>query len=89
MPANARIDQCDTLSFECFRQGNYLFHSRSIFHQIQHRKTEHNNEVRAYRFADCTNHFKRKAHAVFIRATKLIGTLIGTRIQHLSDEVTF
>ncbi|MCY1401763.1 hypothetical protein D9M71_168860 [compost metagenome] len=88
VPADAGVDEGRTCRFDGLGQGDDLVPGAAAFHQVEHRQTEDDDEVRAHGLAHTADDLHRQAHAVIKAATPAVGTLVGVGGEELVDEVT-
>ena len=89
VPADARVDDRGPCGFDGLRQLHHLVMCGAIGHQIDHRQTVDEDEVRPYGGAHPAHHLHRQAHPVLVRSTPVVGALVGMGHEELVQEVTF
>ncbi len=89
VPANPGIDEGRTGPFDSLGQLHHLFPGAAAFHQVEHRQTEDDDEIRPDRLTHPPHDFHRQAHAVLVAAAPAVGTLVGVGHEELVDEVAF
>ena len=89
MPANAGVEHAGTGAFQLGGEDFVFRPSGAVFHQVEQRQTENNDEIIAAGSTDAFYNVHGKALAVVEAAAVFIITLIGAGGEKLVDKIAF
>ena len=89
MPADAGVDHRGAHGLDGLTQLHHFLKAGATFHQIQHGQTVDDDEVRAHALTHALDDLDRESHAVLVRTTPLVGTLVGAGCDEFVDQVAF